>query len=278
MKLYKKNIFFSIVIIIVFIFILVVKDKNRIIAENYENDSKMKKYNVIFAGTCRNVKSYIKKILEHIDDCGKKFNSYCLIVYENDSTDKTREILEKNKKSNYFYIFEDNIKEERRTVRLERGRNLILDKIREINKDNHYQYLIVVDLDNVNRNGTFVKTIDNCFDNEDWDVISANQKKKYYDTYALRYKDLTYDCGAKKPVNGKKCGKIKIKFPPDKLIEVDSAFGGTAIYKLSSIPNHCKYNGKYDDGDEKCEHVDFNKCIKDNGGKIFINTNFKNDG
>jgi hypothetical protein len=252
---------------------------NKNIIEKYsDSNNKMKKYNVIFAGTCRNVKSYIKKILEHIDNCGEKFNSYYLIVYENDSTDKTREILEKNKKSNYFYIFEDNIKEERRTVRLERGRNLILDKIREINKDNYYQYLIIIDLDNVNRNGTFVKTIDNCFDNEDWDVISANQKKKYYDTYALRFQDLTYDCGAKKPVDGKECEKINIKFPPNKRIDVDSAFGGTAIYKLSSIPNHCKYNGKYEDGDEKCEHVDFNKCIKDSGGKIIIDTNFINDG
>jgi len=281
MILYKKNIFFSILIIliiIIFVFILIGSNKN--IIEKYSDsvNNKMKKYNVIFAGTCRNVESYIKKVIEHIDDCGEKFNSYYLILYENDSTDKTREILEKNKKSNYFYIFEDNIKEARRTVRLERGRNLILDKIREINKDNYYQYLIIIDLDNVNRNGTFVKTIDNCFDNEDWDVISANQNKRYYDTYALRYKDLTYDCSAKRLAHGKKCGKIMIKFPPNQKIDVDSAFGGTTIYKLSSIPNHCKYNGKYKNGDEKCEHVDFNKCIKDSGKKIIIDTNFINDG
>lgn len=273
-----KNYIFTFIIIIIFSFILIVIGKKLSIENYVNNTSKMKKYNVIFAGTCRNVKSYIKKILGHIDNCGKKFNSYYLIVYENDSTDKTREILEKNKKSNYFYIFEDNIKEDRRTVRLERGRNLILDKVKELNKDNYYQYLIIIDLDNVNRNGTFVKTIDNCFDNEDWDVICANQKQRYYDTYALRYNDLTYDCGAKRPAHGKKCEKIMIKFPPNKRIDVDSAFGGIAIYKLSSIPNHCKYNGKYDDGDEKCEHVDFNKCIKDSRKKIVIDTNFINDG
>lgn len=266
-----KNYILTFIIIIVFSFILIVMGKNRI-AEEYKN--KKYKYNVIFAGTCRNVESYIKKILEYVDKCGKKFNSYCLIVYENDSSDKTREILEKNKKSNYYYIFEDNIKEARRTVRLERGRNLIMNKVRELNKD----YLIMLDLDNVNKRGTFVKTIDSCFHNEDWDVICANQKRRYYDTYALRYKDLTYDCGEKRPVDGKKCGEIEIKFPRNERIDVDSAFGGIAIYKLSSIPNHCKYNGKYDDGDEKCEHVDFNKCIKDSGKKIVIDTNFTNDG
>lgn len=269
-----KNYIFTFIIIIVFAFILVVIGKILRIENYVNNTSRMKKYNVIFAGTCRNVEPYIKKILEYVDKCGKKFNSYCLIVYENDSSDKTREILEKNKKSNYYYIFEDNIQEKRRTVRLERGRNLIMDKVRELNKE----YLIMIDLDNVNKRGTFVKTIDSCFDNEDWDVICANQKRRYYDTYALRYCDLTYDCGAKRPSDGKKCGEIKIKFPRNERIDVDSAFGGIAIYKLSSIPNHCKYNGKYDDGDEKCEHVDFNKCIKDSGKKIVIDTNFMNDG
>ena len=269
-----KNYIFTFIIIIIFSFIIIVIGKN-LRVENYVNStSRMKKYNVIFAGTCRNVEPYIKKLLGYVDKCGKKFNSYYLIIYENDSSDKTREILEKNKKSNYYYIFENNIQEKKRTVRLERGRNLIMDKVRELDKE----YLIMLDLDNVNKLGTFVKTIDSCFDNEDWDVICANQKRRYYDTYALRYPDLMYDCGAKRPVEGKRCGEIKIKFPRNKRIDVDSAFGGIAIYKLSSIPSHCKYNGKYDDGDEKCEHVDFNKCIKDSGKKIFIDTNFINDG
>lgn len=273
-----KNYALTFIIIIVFAFIMVIIGKISRVENYVNNTSKMKKYNVIFAGTCRSVEPYIKKLLGYVDKCGKKFNSYRLIVYENDSSDKTRDILEKNKKSNYYYIFEDNIQEKRRTVRLERGRNLIMDKVRELNKDNHYQYLIMLDLDNVNKRGTFVKTIDECFNNEDWDVICANQKRRYYDTYALRYPDLTYDCGAKRPADGKQCGKINIKFPPNKRIEVDSAFGGIAIYKLSSIPSHCIYNGKYDDGDEKCEHVDFNKCIRDAGKKIFIDTNFINDG
>jgi len=154
-----KNYVLTFIIIIVFAFILVVIGKTLRIENYVNNKSQMKKYNVIFAGTCRNVEPYIKKLLGYVDKCGKKFNSYCLIVYENDSSDKTREILEKNKKSNYYYIFEDNIQEKRRTVRLERGRNLIMDKVRKLNKE----YLIMLDLDNVNKRGTFVKTIESCF-------------------------------------------------------------------------------------------------------------------
>ena len=57
------------------------------------------------------------------------------------------------------------------------------------------------------------------------------------------------------------------------LIPVNSAFGGIAIYKIKSI-QECRYNGLYDDEGEKCEHVDFNECIRSKGGKIFINSSF----
>ena len=61
------------------------------------------------------------------------------------------------------------------------------------------------------------------------------------------------------------------------MISVNSAFGGTGIYKLSSIPYNCKYKGSHPYGQEKCEHVDFNQGIKSNGGKLYINTSFYND-
>ena len=63
------------------------------------------------------------------------------------------------------------------------------------------------------------------------------------------------------------------KFDTGQRLEVDSAFGGIAIYKVSIIGD-CKYIGSYDDGTELCEHVPFHQCIKENGGKIYINTDF----
>ena len=252
------------------------------IKENYESNNelknKMKQYNVIFAGCCRSVEPFIKNILEHIEECGKKFNNYSVIIYENDSTDKTRQILNENKRDNYYYILENNILEPKRTKRLERARNIILNKAREINKNKYYQYLILLDMDEANDKGTFVKTIDNCFLTDDWDVMTSNQNGRYYDLWALRNKELDYDCWNELN-NGKKiCDDYNIIYNSNELIEVDSAFGGTAIYKLSSIPDMCNYYGEYENGKEKCEHIDFNKCIKNHGGKIYINPNFLNDG
>ena len=108
----------------------------------------------MFVGTVKNVEPYIKKILENIKECGKKFNDYCIIIYENDSSDNTRKILYENKEHNYYYIFEDNITELRRTMRISNGRNKILDKINEINYNNYYTYMINIDMDDINESGT----------------------------------------------------------------------------------------------------------------------------
>jgi hypothetical protein len=220
----------------------------------------------------------MNNILNHIERCAQKFNKYSLIVYENDSTDKTREILNSRKRENYYYIFENDVTEPSRTARIARGRNFILDKARELNATNDYDLLIMLDLDIVNAAGTFADTIDTCFEHENWDALTANQDT-YYDLWALRNADLNYDCWKEIDAENKSCLDLnELKYKPGQLIEVDSAFGGTAVYKLSSIPLECRYVGKRENGEEICEHVPFNKCIKSGGGKIFINTSFINDG
>ena len=65
----------------------------------------------------------------------------------------------------------------------------------------------------------------------------------------------------------------------DKPLEVKSCFGGLAIYKRKYLDN-CDYGKGFQmNGDEKiefCEHVDFNQCVINNGGKIYINPKFIN--
>lgn len=261
-----------------------VKNNNLInISPSINIYSIMKKYNVIFGCTVRSVERYIENGLKNIDLCGNKFNDYSVIIYENDSNDNTRKLLEENKKYNYHYIFEDNITESSRTMRISNGRNKILDKIKEINNNNYYTYMIMLDLDDVNDSGKFVTSIETCFkyDVSSWDILTGNQNGYYYDLWALRNDDMDYDCWQtyySMPQTDENAyayiwGKYKV-YLPNQILEVDSAFGGIAIYKLASIPDNCRYVGHYPQGGEQCEHVQFNKCIKDNGGKIYINTDF----
>jgi len=269
------------IILLFLILILVYYLYNRI--EGFQNQDTMKQYSVVFGGTVRNIEKYIKQNLEHIDECGKKFKDYAVVIYENDSSDNTKKILEENKKENYYYIF-DTTNESSRTKRIAYGRNQVLNKVRELNS---YDFLIMLDLDDVNESGKFVKTIDSCFEHNDWDVLTGNQTDKYYDIWAFRKTGLLdWDCWreySKATKNGMSDSEAKHKyvygvitiFEPGQLIEVESAFSGIAIYRLESLPEQCNYKGYYDDdGSELCEHVPFHQCIKKNGGKIFINTNF----
>ena len=166
------NKYYIIIIIFIIIFFLINNQKSKKF-EKY-NSKYLKSINVIFCSTVRNIKSYVVNGLNNIDLCGQKFNDYAVIIYENDSKDKTRELLNKYKKNNYYYIFEDNVTETRRTMRIANGRNKILDKIKEINKDNYYQYMIMLDLDDINDSGTFVSSIKTCFKYNDWDVLTGN--------------------------------------------------------------------------------------------------------
>jgi hypothetical protein len=249
---------------------------------------KMKQYNVIFAGTCRNVEQHIGNIMDCIERCGQKFKSYQVVVYENDSTDNTRKIMLEKKKPNYHYLFENGITEPKRTVRLQNARNKIMDKVRELNVNGLYEYMILIDLDDVNGKCNFVSSIDSNFlhDTDKWDVMTANQEDVYYDIWALRKKNvLEYDTWKQLSLAKDESSKQKLndtnnmvfngEFIKDTLTEVDSAFGGAAIYKLSSIPDVCTYIGIHEESDlEKCEHVEFNRCIRKGGGQLFINRDF----
>jgi hypothetical protein len=69
-----------------------------------------------------------------------------------------------------------------------------------------------------------------------------------------------------------------IKIPPtENWIEVDSAFGGLAIYKSYTLLE-ARYAGKSESGDVICEHVPLHDNIRSQGYRIFINPkliNFK---
>jgi len=256
--------------------------KNPSIIDNGDVNITMKKYNIIFASTIRDTEKYIKKGLDNINRCGQKFNDYALVIYENDSKDNTRSILQENKKDNYYYIFEDNVKQPLRTVRIANGRNKILDKVKELNKERYYDYLVLLDLDDINDSGKFVDSIESCFKYTEWDILTANQSSWYYDLWALRKKDdMEYDCWEKVRENPnvpdaeQQYVNSKFKnYPSSGLLEVDSAFGGAAIYKMSSIPDECRYEGSSSSGFETCEHVSFNTCLKRHGKSIYINTDF----
>ena len=214
------------------------------------------------------------------------FKSSKIIIYENDSKDNTLNILKDWEKEKLIYLITEKDVKGTRTERLAYARNLLYNEAMK----HTFDLLIVIDLDNVIYKLT-KESIFSCFNlKQNWAMLGANQIYKYYDLWALRTYDdwMPFDCWyctqSNKPekyTSIEYCIYSRYKKIPTyvKPIKVKSCFGGAAIYKRKYLDN-CSYgtgnqliNGKIY---EKCEHVDFNNSILNNGGKIYINPKFIN--
>lgn len=127
-----------------------------------------------------------------------------------------------------------------------------------------------------------------------WSIMAASQSGFYYDLWALRtwpvmpfdfvkysrqasFFSIAWQSSGEKLFSSHNKG-----IPSDHpLIEVQSAFGGAAIYNAKFITQECVYDGWMNQGfwffREQCEHVSFNECVRRNAGEgtVFINPMFE---
>ena len=147
----------------------------------------MNKLNIIFCGCTKNSAGYIYHEINSILNLKSLFLSLDIVIYENDSTDNTRKILkymEKNKKLTLISESGIQIQFKSRSMILAHGRNKLVEFV---NSRNIYDYMIMVDLDNVMRNFNRQGLIDAfSYDLKTWDVLTGNCKNNYYDIWALR--------------------------------------------------------------------------------------------
>ncbi len=121
-------------------------------------------------------------------------------------------------------------------------------------------------------------------------MCAANQDGPYYDIWALRHKEwCPEDCWAQynflnqyrldfeKNLWGSVYSKMITIAQDSEWIDVDSAFGGLAIYKKTAF-DVCRYVGITEMGEEFCEHVYFHRQLKSIGAKLYINPKLINAG
>ena len=262
---------------------------------------------ILIVGTVSNVEKYLRKDLNKIYHSLRRFNHISFFLVESDSTDNTVKIL--SDLSAYYTDFNftslGTLKQlmPNRIDRIRYCRNIYVEYIRAIPAAKRPYYTIAADLDGINSRINY-KSIDSCFHNEDWDVVLSNQTGGYYDVYALRCKNWQEDdCFSELEKNkanipipnyGKFNFYRRVKFllyfdkarylaiyskmrkirASEPWIEVQSGFGGLAIYKTFVFMNY-NYTSKSDKLNES-EHVTIHQKVTDSGGKIFINPAFIN--
>ena len=248
---------------------------------------------ILVVGLTKNSAETIKEEISRIYSALMKFEDVHFFVIESDSDDNTIEkLLElKVELKNFRYHSLGIIKEKMplRTERIAYCRNRYLDEIKSNVLYKDIEYVIMADLDGMN-DLIAEEAFLSCWDKEDWDVCTANQRGPYYDVWPLRHKHWSpNDCWAQYKFfvkNGLSVKKSKFAAVYSRMveidehldwIEVDSAFGGLAVYRRETLSD-VRYIGVDECGEEICEHLSLNAQIKSKGYRIFINPKLINAG
>jgi hypothetical protein len=202
-----------------------------------------------------------------------------IIIFENDSEDKTREFLIswKSKSRNFIPVLEDSGKPEHgsietkdRILDMARYRNVYLEKIKLVN-DVLFEpdFIIVLDSDIQYLSIEGIMHSLGILEDVPWDAVTANgidispytSEPIYYDTWSLITSDNQW----------RKDTPLK-PFPRNFTSgNINSGFGGCAIYKYSSIKD-CRYDAVTIDGEVAPEHTGLHQMMVEKGcGNILIN-------
>lgn len=212
---------------------------------------------VLICGICRNVASCLPHTIKIMEQMGGLFEDYRVVVYENNSTDGTQDILKEwmTRNSKVFAELENvtlshlsseiiNITDNGELFRIEliaRARNILLDKVMSAEYET-FPYVIIMDMDFA-APPSYESIVEVFQSNREWDAVFAYGSDKfnsYWDWYAFRDFNqplgpelLGYDWFSKKRWSLNKT---------DQWCPVYSAFGGCGIYKRESIRG-CRYSG-----------------------------------
>jgi hypothetical protein len=263
-----------------------IDQKETIINNGLSEDS------VLVVGIVKNIENSIKLDISRIEKSLSFFKETSWYLVESGSSDKSKEVLEeltRNKKNFEYISLEDSTKSKLfRTEKMAMARNQYLDFIRKNDISQRYKYVVIADFNLLNSKIS-QHSILSSWAKSDWGVVTSNQSGPYYDIWALRHKYWSpNDCWGhhaflmehlkfpEKAITYAIRARM-IKIPKDSdWIQVDSAFGGFAIYKSEVFKNTSFYRGIDKEGNQICEHVPFHEQLRNFGVRIFVNPNMIN--
>jgi hypothetical protein len=247
-------------------------------------------------GTVRECGKYLKDVFSNMEQVGKLFDEYVIILYYDHSKDNTLKIMEEYAAKNpiFNYHINNDPLSIYRTHRIAKGRNYCLQQIRE--KYSDYEYFVVMDCDDRGSRKMKINLLENYLKNrnKEWDALSFNYPNNYYDSWALSIRPFVASCNhfKQRDIGANYIKKIIQNIDKRKLIPCYSAFNGFSIYKTNKFIN-CNYDGRFNlnfipksllienirhagkmilsDTNEDCEHRSFHfQAIRKNHAKIRI--------
>ena len=141
--------------------------------------------NCCICGPVKNCGPYLIKVLENMEKIGTTFNNYEIIIYYDESSDNTLDILKSYQQTNpkmSFYVNKNKMSPFR-THNLAIARNFCLNYVRQ-NRDK-YPYFIMMDCDDVNCKEINTDLFKKYLYLDSWDGLSFNTSPRYYDIWGL---------------------------------------------------------------------------------------------
>jgi len=224
---------------------------------------------VVVVALARDCEQQLQNSIDLISSLETKQRNF--FVYENDSVDATKDILQSNSiESICENINLEDIRDRSftRTYRLAKFRNKCVDWV----KDNHSNsdYVIVLDLDadlGFSVNGIYnsigwLNDISNAGGMGSYSVLLNQNNYVHYDSFAVRLND--WKPSEELDHNNKWFRNWHPLIGADP-VPFYSCFGGLAVYKTKAF-----LSGRYN-GDLGSEHVEFHKSLKENGWNMYLN-------
>lgn len=243
---------------------------------------------VALFGVVRNGGRRLERSLIQLRRATAVFGKVHVLIIESDSTDNTLDILAQQARSwgALHFISAGRLAEHMpsRTERIAHCRNIYLHELRENPRYAAVSHAIVADLDRVCHDIT-AEALTTCWGPHmvsGWSACMANQGDWYYDLWALRhitwcpgdvwaeYRALLPLIGRVEALNVTQMARMIHIDPSREWIEVDSAFGGLAIYRREALMTG-RYVGTDDRGQEVCEHLSLHAAMRASGHRLFIN-------
>jgi hypothetical protein len=253
----------------------------------------LRRRSFLVVGLARNCAKHIRADVMKLRSALSGLPNVSWLVVESDSSDGTVKALEGlcAEIPTFRYLSLGTLRKSvpLRTERIAYCRNRYLAELRDNPVYASIDYLVVADLDGMN-DAITEEAISSCWQRSGWDVCTANQRGPYYDVWTLRhsawspndcfeqYRFLTrFGMGSERALSSAVFSRM-VRIPEDSdWIEVDSAFGGLAIYRRQAIGD-AKYVGLNSEGFEVSDHVAFHELLKRNGANVFINPRLINTG
>lgn len=240
----------------------------------------------LVVGMARNCAAHLATDIVRLNAALVGTRSVRWLVIESDSTDASPAVLANLQQTTPGFYARSlgrlDAQIPSRPMRIAHCRNAALSEIRSNPAFAGVDYVMMADLDGLNLRIT-AAAIASCWHFDGWDMVAANQLAPYYDVWALRHPLWSpNDCWAQFRFYAERgmdqqaalfaCvySRMLVIPPQSRWIEVESAFGGLAIYRRAALDAGA-YTGSNPDGTECCEHVPFHRALRANGARLFIN-------